>query len=167
MAVSANGLIAAESGSEDFLSHENWEFFCNLAKESGNFIVGRKTYEAVKKWKGEYNFDSLVGIEKVVISHSRIFVLDKGYLLATSPYDALAKLSKKGIQRALIVGGGNINAAFAKANLLDEIILNVNPVFIGKGMPVFTGQDFMMRSQLSAVEQYDNGIVTLRYQVSK
>src|SRR3989344_1568659 len=47
MAVSANGIIASKSGSEDFLSHTNWIQFVSLAKRIGCFIWGRKTYEAI------------------------------------------------------------------------------------------------------------------------
>lgn len=50
MAMSVNGFIATEKGDEDFLSQENWGKFRQLAEEFGNFVVGRKTYEAVKAW---------------------------------------------------------------------------------------------------------------------
>jgi dihydrofolate reductase len=108
MAISANGIIATETGDEEFLSHENWEKFCDLAKEYGNFVVGRKTYEAVKKWDGGYNFDDLVGVEKVIISQDKNFKLDDGYILANSPQDALAKLSQKELEKVLVVGGATI-----------------------------------------------------------
>ena len=99
MAMSANGIIATETGDEEFLSHENWEKFCELARELGNFVVGRKTYEAVKKWNGGYNFDDLIGIEKIIISQDQNFKLDEGYTLASSPQDALAKLSQKDLKK--------------------------------------------------------------------
>src|SRR3989338_11387856 len=102
MAISANGIIATETGGEEFLSHENWEKFCELAREFGNFIVGRKTYEAVKKWDGGYNFDDLLGVEKVIISQYQSFKLDEGYVLANSPEDALEKLFQKGFEKALV-----------------------------------------------------------------
>lgn len=107
MAISANGIIATKTGDEEFLSHENWEKFCELARKYGNFVVGRKTYEAVKKWDSGYNFDDLVSVEKVVISQDQNFQLDKGYILASSPEDALAKLSQ--FENILITGGANIN----------------------------------------------------------
>ncbi len=128
MAISANSIIATESGGEDFLSHQNWEMFCELAKEYGNFIVGRKTYEAVKKWDDGYNFDDLVGIEKIIISQNKDLNLDEGYTLANSLQEALTKLSDKGFEKALVTGGAKINSEFAKANLLDEVMLNVEPV---------------------------------------
>ena len=167
MAISANGIIATETGDEEFLSHENWEKFCELAREFGNFVVGRKTYEAVKKWDGGYNFDDLVDVEKVVISQDKNFKLDKGYTLANSPEDALAKLSQKGFQKVLITGGANINSAFAKLNLLDEIIFNIEPVMVGKGIPVFAPEDFELKLKLISTEKLASGVSTLRYSVLK
>ena len=165
MAISANGIIATETGDENFLSHENWKKFCELARKYGNFVVGRKTYEAVKKWDGGYNFDDLVGVEKVVISQDKSLQLDKGYVLASSPQDALAKLSR--FENVLVTGGSNINSAFAKANLLDKIILNVEPVFVGKGIPLFAPQDFEIKTKLLSVDKSESGIITLRYEVLK
>ena len=167
MAISANGIIATETGGEEFLSHENWEKFCELAKEFGNFVVGRKTYEAVKKWDDGYNFDDLVDIEKVIISKDKNFKLDKGYILANSPQDALAKLSEKGFEKVLIAGGANVNSAFVKANLLDEIILNVEPVVVGKGIPVFAPENFELKLKLISSEKSASGILTLGYNVLK
>src|SRR3989344_7295940 len=108
MAISANGIIATETGDEEFLSHENWEKFCELAREFGNFVVGRKTYEAVKKWDSGYNFDDLVGVEKIIISGDENFKVNNGYFLAKSPKDALRQLSRKGFEKVLITGGAHI-----------------------------------------------------------
>lgn len=167
MAMSANGIIATETGSEEFLSYENWEKFCGLAREFGNFVVGRKTYEEVKKWNDGYNFDDLVGVEKVVVSRDQNFKLEEGYILANSPQDALAKLSKKGFERVLVTGGANLNSAFVKNNLLDEIILNIESVFVGKGIPLFAPQDFELETKLVSVDKSKSGIVTLKYNVLK
>lgn len=167
MAISANGIIATETGGEDFLSHENWEKFCELAREFGNFIVGRKTYEAVKKWDDGYNFDDLVGVEKVIISKDKNFKLGKSYTLANSPEDALAKLSQKGFKKILVTGGANINSAFAKANLLDEVVLNFEPVVVGKGISVFAPEDFELKLKLVSSEKSASGILTLAYNVLK
>ena len=123
LAMSVNGIIARKNGEEDFLSHENWEKFISLAKEYRNFIIGRKTYEAVKNWGEDYNFDDLVGVEKVVISQNILNNLDKGYTLANSPKDAIDKLSQKGFENILVTGGATINSVFAKEKLFFESFL--------------------------------------------
>lgn len=166
MAISANGFIARENGDEDFLSHENWNKFCGLANTYKNFIVGRKTYEAVKNWKDGYGFDDL-NVEKVVISQDASYVLDASYTLATSPQDALAKLKEKGFQETLLTGGSALNTAFAKAGLIDEIILNIEPVIVGKGIPLFSPDEFELPIELVATSKSDAGIVTVHYKVKK
>lgn len=166
MAISVNGKIARKNGDEDFLSHENWEKFVSLAKKYGNFVVGRKTYEAVKRWGEDYSFDDLVGVEKIVISQNTSKKLDEGYTLADSPKDAIEKLSQKGFENILVTGGATINSAFAKEKLLDEIILNVEPVFIGQGIPLFSEDEFDIQTELIATEKLGN-ILTLHYKVLK
>jgi len=164
IAMSLNGYIAEENGSEDFLSRANWEKFCSLAQEYGNFIVGRKTYEAVKNWDEGFRFDDLKGIQKVVISQDNNYKLDEEYTLAISPEDALAKLQN--FESVLVAGGSTINTAFIKDNLLDEIILNVEPALIGKGIPLFAQGDFSKKLEFVSSEE-SGGIVTLHYKVLK
>ena len=164
MAVSLNGYIAKENASEDFLSHANWEKFCSLAQEYGNFIVGRKTYEAVKNWNEGFNFDDLKGIKKIIISQDENYKIDEGYTLATSPKDAVSKLQD--FESVLVTGGSTINTAFIKENLLDEIILNIEPAIIGKGVPLFAQDDFLKKLEFTSSEE-SNGIVSLHYTVVK
>ena len=162
--MSLNGYIAEEDGSEDFLSRDNWEKFCTLAQEYGNFVVGRKTYEAVKKWNEGFGFDDLRGIQKVIISQDPDYALDEGYILASSPRDALAKL--EGFGSILVTGGSTINTAFIKENLLDEVIFNVEPVLIGKGISLFAQADFLKKLNFVSSEE-SGGIITLQYRVVK
>jgi len=166
MAISANGFIARENGDEDFLSHENWNKFCDLANKHKSFIVGRKTYEAVKNWKDGYGFDDL-DIEKIVVSQDPLYSLDSSYTLASSPQDALAKLTEKGFRETLLTGGSALNTAFAKAGLIDEIILNVEPVIIGKGVPLFSLEEFELSTELVTTSRSEAGIVTLHYKMKK
>jgi len=164
MAISADGFIARKNGDEDFLSHENWEKFCELANKYKNFIVGRKTYEAVKTWKDGYGFDNL-NVEKIIISQNASYSLDRSYTLATSPQDALVKLEEKGFSEVLLTGGSSLNTAFAKDGLINEIILNIEPVFIGTGIPLFSLDEFELLTELVSVSRSNTGIVTLHYKV--
>lgn len=164
MAMSLNGYIAEENGSEDFLSHANWEKFCSLAQEYGNFIVGRKTYEAVKSWNEGFGFDDLKGIKKVIISQDNDYKLSDGYILASSPKDALTKLQE--CKSILVTGGSTINTAFMQENLLDELILNIEPALIGKGVPLFAQNDFSKKLNFVSSDE-SNGVVTLHYKVIK
>ncbi|KKR80214.1 MAG: Bifunctional deaminase-reductase domain protein [Candidatus Daviesbacteria bacterium GW2011_GWA1_41_61] len=165
MAVSANGIIASKSGSEDFLSHTNWIQFVSLAKRIGCFIWGRKTYEAVIKWEGDY-LTELEGVKKIIVSTSNLD-LKNGFTLANSPEQALETLESEGFNEAIITGGSTLNSEFAKRGLINEVIFDVNPSILGEGIPVFSLSDFELKLELMKVEKIDDGIVELHYRVKK
>ncbi len=142
MAMSVNVYIARENGDEDFLSHQNWETFCNIAKKCGCFVIGRKTYEAVQKWDEEYNFDTIKDVDKVIITRNKNFKASESYMIASSPIDAINKLKAKDFNKILVTGGATINSAFMKEKLIDEIILNVEPFVLGKGILLFSEDEF-------------------------
>lgn len=165
MAMSLNGIIATRTGGEDFLSDDNWLQFVKLAKKVGCFIWGRKTYEAVLKWKGDY-LKELEGIKKIIVSRSAIDLID-GFELVKSPNDALKKLEQYHFEETIVTGGSTINSAFAKAGLIDEVIFDVNPSILGAGIPVFALEDFVLSLELINVEEVGNNIVKLHYKVKK
>lgn len=165
MAISANGIIATKTGSEDFLPHDNWIQFVKLARKVGCFIWGRKTYEAVIKWEGKY-LEDLEGVKKVIISRSPL-KLREGFNLAKSPEDALKQLETEGFKEAIITGGATINSEFAKRGLIDEIRFDVNPTILGEGIPVFAPASFEMKLKLIKFERVGQDIVELIYQVIK
>src|SRR3989344_8389730 len=165
MAVSANGIIASKSGSEDFLSHTNWTQFVSLAKRIGCFIWGRKTYEAVMKWEGDYLTD-LEGVKKIIVSTSDLD-LKNGFTLANSPEQALGTLESEGFNEAIITGGSTLNSEFAKRKLIDEVIFDVNPSILGEGIPVFAPENFEIKLELVDFERVGKDIIELRYKVKK
>lgn len=165
MAMSVNGMIATPDGQEEFLSDENWQTFAQLVNEFGNFIVGRGTYEAVKNWGAGYGFDDFTEAYKIVVSDNPAYPLDPGYELASSPEEALNLLAKAGFEKALLGGGSTNNASFARAGLIDEVILNIEPVVVGKGIPVFKPEDFQLSLELLATKKIEPGILQLHYQV--
>lgn len=165
MAMSANGYIARENGKEDFLSHENWKTFIELAKKYGNFIYGRKTYEAVRAWGNEYLEDLKAIKKKIVISQAPDFQAENGFSLAKSPQEAVSLLQSEGFDTALLSGGATVNSAFVKSGLLDEIIFNIEPFVLGKGTPVFSPEDLELKLQFLNFNRLNNGILQLSYKI--
>ena len=165
MAVSANGIIATKEGSEDFLSHDNWIQFVKLAHKIGCFMWGRKTYDAVSKWEGDY-LDDLKDVRKIIISRSPIQLME-GFTIANSPEEALKTLESEGFKEAIITGGSTINSEFAKRGLIDEVIFDVNPSILGEGIPVFAPQEFELKLELLNVERVGKELVEIHYRVKK
>jgi dihydrofolate reductase len=165
MAISTNGIIASKTGSEDLLSHANWVQFVKLAKRVGCFIWGRKTYEAVIKWEGDY-LKELERVKKVIISRSNN-ELKEGFILANSPEEALKMLESRGFNEAIITGGSTVNSEFAKRGLIDEVIFDVNPSILGEGIPVFNPSNFKLKLKLFSAGKIADDIVELHYKVKR
>jgi dihydrofolate reductase len=165
MAMSANGVIATKTGNENFLSHANWTQFVKLANKIGCFIWGRKTYDEVIKWEGNYLGD-LQNIKKIIVSRSSP-QLKEGFILASSPEDALAKLENLGIKEVILTGGATNNSEFAKRGLIDEVILDINSVIVGDGIPIFAPTNFEMKLKLLETTKVDENIFELRYKIIK
>ncbi|KKQ93128.1 MAG: dihydrofolate reductase [candidate division CPR2 bacterium GW2011_GWC1_39_9] len=167
MAISLNGYIASENGDEDFLAHEHWKYFSELVCKYGCFIVGRKTYEAVKKWTDGYGFDDFKDAKKIIISRKNDVAVADGYTVAGSPEEAIDILKESGFNKALVIGGSETNTVFAKSGLIDEVILTIEPVLIGKGIPLFSPDDFTLGLSPIKFEELSENIIRVRYKVVK
>lgn len=165
MAVSANGIIATSDGGEDFLSDETWNHFIRRAKEIGCVVWGRKTHDAVMSY-GQRYIDDIKGFKKVIVSRSNL-ILDGDCSQAISPEEAIKQLESEGFEKVLISGGATLNSEFAKLNLIDEIILDINPVIIGSDIPLFLPNDFELKLKLKDTKVIEGGNVELIYEVIK
>lgn len=70
-----------------------------------------------------------------------------------------------GAKNIWIVGGGDLAGQFFDAGLLDEIIVQVGSVTLGKGKPLFPRRVTNPPLRLVSVQQLGTGFVELRYQV--
>lgn len=164
-AISLNGLIARENGDEDWLPSEGWDEFVEDVKQFGNFIMGRETYELVMKLYPDYNFDNVVSPYKIIITSQASYQTPDGYQVVHSPREAKQFLEEKGIEAALLVGGGKLNSSFYANGLVDETWVTVNPIILGRGRSFIGDYDFEAQLKLKEVVKLNKDRVQLRYSV--
>ena len=80
-------------------------------------------------------------------------------------YDEM--IAAAGDRNLWVVGGGNVASQFADAGLLDEVLLTVVPVVLGEGKPLFYRRLPGGPLQLTGTRRFDNGMVELRYQITR
>lgn len=164
MATSANGIIARENNEEDFLSEINWKTLITLANEAKCIVWGKKTYEIVKTWEQKY-LNDLKEIKKIIVSSNSDYKSEENIEYAISPEDAIEKLEKQNFQEVILTGGSKINSAFAKKNLINEVIININPIMIGLGIPLFDPYEFDLKLKLLETKTLPENILQLHYKV--
>jgi dihydrofolate reductase len=79
-----------------------------------------------------------------------------------------AEMSKAaGSKNIWIVGGGDLAGQFFDACLLDEVIVQVGSVTLGKGKPLFPRRIKSPHLRLVSVRQVGTGFAELRYEVPR
>jgi dihydrofolate reductase len=66
-----------------------------------------------------------------------------------------------------IVGGGDLAGQFYDAGLLDEVIVQVGSVTLGRGKPLFPRRVTSPPLRLMSVRHVGSGFAELRYQVPR
>lgn len=72
-----------------------------------------------------------------------------------------------GAKNIWIVGGGDLAGQFYDAGLLDELIVQIGSVTLGKGKPLFPRRVLSPCLRLASVLQIGSGMAELRYEVCR
>lgn len=166
MAITVNGKIAGADDDTSWTSKKDWDGFHAMCRRTGNAVIGRRTYDIVKK-EGTQLDDILT----VVLTHdSALLGKQSSQTIFTDkpPKEVIVMLEEKGYKEALIAGGGILNAAFLKEGLIDEIYIDIEPLILGHGIPLFADGDFEARLKLLGVTTLTNHqTIQLHYKVIK
>jgi dihydrofolate reductase len=160
MHISVNGMIARLDNS-GFSSKKAKAGFLSMINKVQVNIVGRKTFEVASR-KGGF---PLKGLNIVMTTHSikntwgnDVIITDK------KPIEVLKIVEERGYRKAM-VGGGVTAASFIKEGLVDELFLDIEPVIIGRGIPVFSSKKFERRLKLIGLKRISKDEVRLHYKV--
>lgn len=160
LAVSLNGYIAKENDNVDWVSEAQWRHYRDMLKRTKNAIVGRRTYKlmAEDEFIKECDFYVLTSDKTIKSKYSNI------HIFKDSPKKLIEELEKNGAGEVLIAGGGRLNSSFIKEGLINEIFLDMEPIILGKGIPLFREDDFETRLKLIGSKKIDN-LMQLHYEV--
>lgn len=102
---------------------------------------------------------------KIVLSSQEIDLTDSGWKHARSALEALEVLKRAGVDEAIIGGGRAVAHSFVREKLVDYIVIDLQPVAFGAGVPMFG--DVLEAVQLKLLESHSlNGnVLRLRYKV--
>ena len=78
--------------------------------------------------------------------------------------DEIKKLKNQSGKDIIVYGGSSFVSAIIKEGLIDEFHLFVNPVALGKGVPIFDQLENFQQLKLKKSIVYDCGIVMLNYE---
>lgn len=163
IAPSIDGYISTSDKDSEWVSPVCGESFMQTINDYGCIILGSHTYD---QYKGEmYPIKDALNI---VLSSDPTRTSDNPDLVfVQSVKAALSVVADHGHPKALLIGGGTVNAAFLKESLIDDIILDIHPLIIGKGIKEFENIEKFVRLRRTSVKPMDDDLVQIRYQVIK
>jgi len=161
LSVSIDGLIADKEGIPLFPDGA-WEDWCSLVNDADNVIAGRSSFEQLKN-------DEMASVlnpkHKIVLSSRDIDLGDSGWQHAKSPSEAIEILKDTGVDEAMIGGGRAVAYSFMREQLIDNIVIDLQPVAFGVGTPVFGDELGLTRLKLLDSRPLNENALRLRYQV--
>ncbi|WP_224981657.1 dihydrofolate reductase family protein [Geomonas agri] len=176
-AASLDGFIATEDDSLEWLfplgSVEETSYPAFIA-EVGAVAMGSATYEWMLRHADEVALETGTAwpyTQPVWIFSSRELQTFEGaniHFVRGDVRPVHAEMMKAaGPRNIWIVGGGDLAGQFYDAGLLDEIIVQVGSVTLGKGKPLFPRRLVTPPLTLVSVRQFGSGFAELRYQVPR
>jgi len=170
VATSIDHYIAHENESVEGFVNEGHHIqdYLDSLRDFDAVLMGRKTYE----WGFQFGIKS--GEPVPTYAHMMQYVFsqtmeayqhDQLQVIRDDPAVFVDALKQKDGQSIYLCGGGQLAGYLLKRGVVDEIILKVNPVIFGKGIPVFGDLQNMLMLTLLDVKIYHNGVVFQHYMV--
>ena len=163
VATSLDGMMARADGSFDCFPTKG-DHIADYLKALESFdavLMGRKTYEVGLKVGVTNPYPRM---KSYVFSRSLKKSPDAAVqLVSTSAAEFVHALKSEAGRDIYLCGGGVLAASLWAARLIDEVVLKVNPLLIGAGLPLFAEVDRPVLLELISSKIYNSGVVLLSY----
>ncbi len=165
VACSVDGFIARKDGSfNDFVFEgEVVNDYIESFKLFDIVLMGRKTYEVGLK-EGKTNPYPMM--KSYVFSRSMKSSPDENVeLVSENGIELVRGLKNEAGKDIYLCGGANLATTLFTENLIDQIILKINPFIMGSGIPLFGEVIKPAALKLTNSKIYESGVVLVNYQV--
>jgi dihydrofolate reductase len=128
-------------------------------------VMGRKTYEIALRsgQKGSYP-----GMKTFICSRTLKASPDSGVEVVSEDAGAFVRRLKEQEGKDIcIMGGGELARALFEANVIDEVGLNIHPVLLGSGIPLFLEMKSQIDLELLECRTLQGGCVFVVYRVKR
>ncbi len=159
MAMTLDGKIARHATDPvDWTGSADKRYFVQITRRARVMIMGNNTFNTIGR--------PLPGRHNIVMTRNLRGKQNKENLQFTdqSPADILKDLEEAGYDEVALIGGAQVNAVFARQNLIHEVHLTLAPRLFGQGLPLFS-QELDLKLNLLGVDALEADVVLLKYRV--
>ena len=163
---------------DHYICHEDGSIdgFLPDGEHVPDYLETLKTYDTVIMGKNTYTFGYAYGLQpgQPAYAHMMHYIFSKTLKFdgPTHKQVEIVRSDELNFVKALkmtegsdiyLCGGGAFAGFLLDHELVDQVILKVNPVLFGKGIPLFGGSSKRVPLKLMDSKVYQNGVLLLTY----
>jgi dihydrofolate reductase len=174
LANSLDNYIARKDGGFDWLhwSKEVAEISAKFMNTVDALVIGRKTYEVMvangqTSYPGAKNYVFTRTQKKRAALEKKLTAkLDKNVeIVSEDAAKFVEKLKSRKGKGIVVFGGGELAKSLFEADLIDEVVLNIHPVLLGSGIPLFHEMKRQINLELLDCRILKGGYLAVSYRV--
>lgn len=181
MHTSLDGYAAGTKGEMDWIhvDEEIFDYAAERTNEADTALYGRVTYELMESYwptaadkadaskHDKEHSKWYSAVNKVILSKSmQGQKLKNTTIISDNIENQINDLKQKEGKEIIIFGSPSAAHSLMQLNLIDDYWLFVNPVLLGKGIPVFESTDEVLKLKLAASHTFSSGVVCVHYERS-
>ena len=167
VANSLDNFIARRDGGYDWImwSDEVSQLMAEFWPKVDTILVGRKTYDVMRQQSGSYE-SSMPGVKTYVFSRTLSSIDDpNAEIVSQDTGEFVRRLKQQPGKDICVMGGGELARSLFEADVIDEVGLNIHPVLLGDGIPLFLPMEHQINLKLRESRTFKNGCVLVTYDV--
>jgi dihydrofolate reductase len=168
-ACSLDGFIAGPDGSMDWLhfSRDVQQVMAAYWATIDAVLMGRKTWEiAATQSAGGWGGGGQA-ITTYVFSRTLPQAPAGAHLVASDAGEFVRTLKRQSGKGICLMGGGELARSLFEAEVIDDVGVNVHPVLLGSGVPLFRDVGRRIALELAGSRVIDGGCVLSTYRVRR
>jgi dihydrofolate reductase len=146
-------------------SRDVQEFMTAYWATIDTMLMGRKTWEVAIGAGSGGGGTGTGGITTYVFSRTLEHVGHGAHLVRDDAGEFVRQLKEQPGKGICVMGGGELAQSLLAAGVIDEVGMNVHPVLLGSGVPLFRDAGRRIALELTASRVIDGGCVLSTYRV--
>lgn len=179
MHTSLDGFVARPGGEMDWikLSDDMWDYVDSITAGSDTAVFGEVTYRLMESYwptaaekpdASKHDIDHakwVNNVSKIVFSNTlKSSDWNNTQIVAGDIAEKVREWKQQPGKNIMIFGSPTLAHSFMQSNLIDEYRLNVNPIILGKGKPLFKDIEKEIPLKLTNTITFKSGVLGLTYE---
>jgi dihydrofolate reductase len=180
MHTSVDGCVAGPNGELDWaganMDDELWQDVWDLLGTVDTALFGRRTYQDFENYwpavgrnsssaKNELDFSRWIDKTAKTVASTTLKKLEWGNstLLNDNVAESVSRMKRQPGSNLLMFGSPGLASNLMRANLIDELRIDVHPLTLGMGRHLFSDVPGRRKLKLVQARTFKSGVVGLRY----